>query len=118
MLSILLYSLVGVQAPSMVRAWTVQSGYQTTILGSRNGVCYYAAITRLGAVRESDGKILCEKNFSWVSSSHLGSSYVVVSHGPKEASSLVTLDLKRGTLRDRLSLAAGPQTAVKEEKET
>ena len=82
--------------PSMVRTWTLPTGYGTSILGSRNGVCYYATPRLIGAVRESDGKSLWEKSYGYVPASHLGANFIVLSQGDEKKASLIVLDLKSG----------------------
>lgn len=86
-----------VQAPPLVRAWTLPTGYRTTILGSRDGVCFYATTRIVGAVRESDGRQLWEKSFRSVSASDLGPTFIALSQGDDETDSLVVLDLESGT---------------------
>ncbi len=97
MLAAILLSLAQVPAPSMVRTWTIPTGYGSSILGSRNGVCYYATPRLIGAVRESDGKSVWEKPYRSISASHLGPDFIVLSQGDEKNASLVTLDLKQGT---------------------
>lgn len=89
-------SLALVQAPPMVRQWTFPTGYGTFILGSRNGVCFYATPRLIGAVRESDGKSLWEKSFPYIPASHLGPNFIVLCKGEEKKTSLLVLDLKSG----------------------
>lgn len=111
MLAAILFSLASFQAPAMVRTWTVQTGNGTSILGSRDGVCYYASTNFVGAVRESDGKSLWEKPYRSIAASHLGPSFIVLSHGDEKKASLVMLDLKRGTqIASRSTPIAGALT--------
>ena len=98
MLAAILFSLASVQAPPMVRTWTVQTGNDTSILGSRNGVCYYASTNFVGAVREVDGKSLWEKPYRSIYATHLGPHFIVLSHREEKKASLVMLDLNRGSL--------------------
>jgi len=111
MLAAILFSLASFQEPAMVRTWTVQTGNDTSILGSRDGVCYYASTNFVGAVRESDGKSLWEKPYRSIAASHLGPSFIVLSHGDEKNALLVMLDLKRGTqLASRSTPIAGALT--------
>ncbi|MCC7435715.1 MAG: PQQ-binding-like beta-propeller repeat protein [Methanoregulaceae archaeon] len=96
MLAALSLSLALIQAPSMVRTWTLPTGYSTQILGSRNGVCYYSTPRLVGAVRESDGYSLWAKSFSYIPAADLGSNFIVISQGEEKKASLVVLDLKNG----------------------
>jgi outer membrane protein assembly factor BamB len=80
----------------MVRTWTLPTGYGTSILGSRNGVCYYATPRLVGAVRESDGKSLWEKSFRFIPASYLGPNFIVISQGEEKKGSLIVLDMKSG----------------------
>lgn len=106
MLAAFSLSLALIQAPPMVRTWTLPTGYGTSILGSRNGVCYYATSRIVGAVRESDGKSLWEKSFRYVPASHLGPNFIVISQDDEKKASLIVLDLKTGA---RLASRAVPR---------
>lgn len=97
MLAAFSLSLALFQAPPMVRTWTLPTGYGTSILGSRDGVCYYVARGVVGAVRESDGKPLWEKSFTYVPAAHLGPNSIVLSQGEEKKAALIVLDLKKGT---------------------
>lgn len=73
------------------------TGMQTSVLGSQNGVCYYATPRYVGAIRERDGKTLWEKSFDYVPAAQLGPSFIVVSQvDRKERASLRLLDLRTG----------------------
>lgn len=80
----------------MVRTWTVLTGGDTSILGSRNGLCYYATKNHVGAVRETDGKLQWEKAFSWIAAPSLGANSIVISQGDDKKANLVVLNLKTG----------------------
>ncbi|MCO5296998.1 MAG: PQQ-like beta-propeller repeat protein [Fimbriimonadaceae bacterium] len=96
MLVALSLSLALIQASPMVRNWTLPTGYGTSILGSRNGVCYYTTPRLVGAVREVDGKSLWEKRFPSLPAAHLGPNFIVLSQGDEKIASVIVLDLKSG----------------------
>jgi len=90
----------------MVRTWTLPTGYGTSILGSRDGVCYYTTPRLVGAVRESDGKSLWEKSFRFIPACHLGSNFIIISQGDEKRATLTLLDLKNGA---QLASRAAPK---------
>lgn len=112
MLAALSLCLALVQAPLMGRTWTLPTGYGTQILGSRNGVCYYSTPRIVGAVRESDGKSLWEKSFTYIPAASLGPNFLVISQGEEKKASIVVLDLKSGAQLSRRAVSSVDSLAI------
>lgn len=96
----------------MVRTWTLPTGYGTQILGSRNGISYFSTRRLVGAVRESDGKLLWEKPYSHVPAVGLGPNFLVISQGEERKASLVVLDLKNGAQLASRSVSSVDSLAI------
>lgn len=112
MLAPMLLFFAAVQAPPMVRTWTLPTGYGTQILGTKNGVCYYSTPRIVGAVRESDGKSLWTKSFGYIPAVCLGPNFLVLSQEEDKKTSVVVLSLKNGTQIASRSVASVDSLAI------